>query len=63
MKPRQWKRNSSQTSNCGGARESLESSFQSMENVSDRKPKPKQSAKKKEEEIAKMVKGFRKHHA
>ena len=37
--------------------------FQSMENVKDRKPKPKQSAKKKEEEIVKMVKVFRKHHA
>ena len=37
--------------------------FKSMENVKGRKPKPKQSAKKKEEEIAKMVKSFRKHHA
>ena len=36
--------------------------FQSMGNVKDRKPKPKQSAKKQEEEIAKMVKGFRKQH-
>jgi len=36
--------------------------FKSMENVKDRKPKPKQSAKKQEEEIAKMVKGFRKQH-
>ena len=34
--------------------------FKSMENVKDRKPKPKQSAKKQEEEIAKMMKGFRK---
>ena len=37
--------------------------FKSMENVKDRKPKPKQSAKEREEEIAKMVKGFRKQHA
>jgi bifunctional DNA-binding transcriptional regulator/antitoxin component of YhaV-PrlF toxin-antitoxin module len=37
--------------------------FKSMENVKDRKPKPKQSAKKKEEEIAKVVKSFRIHHA
>lgn len=36
--------------------------FASMENVKDRKPKPKQSAKKQEEEIAKMVKDFRKQH-
>ncbi len=36
--------------------------FQSMENVKDRKPKPKQGVKKQEEEIAKMVKSFRKHH-
>lgn len=35
--------------------------FKFMENVKDRKPKPKQSVKKQEEEIAKMVKGFRKH--
>lgn len=37
--------------------------FKSMENVKDRKPKPKQRAKEQEEEIAKMVKSFRKHHA
>ncbi len=37
--------------------------FKSMDNVKDLKPKPKQSAKKKEEEIAKMVKSSRKHHA
>ncbi len=37
--------------------------FQSIENVKDRKPKPKQNAKKQEEEIVKIVKGFRKQHA
>ena len=37
--------------------------FESMENVKDRKPKPKQSAKEQEEEIAKTVKSFRKQHA
>lgn len=37
--------------------------FKSMENVKDSRPKPKQSAKKQEEEIAKMVKAFRKQHA
>jgi len=36
--------------------------YKSMENVKDRKPKPKQSAKKQEEEIAKMMKNFRKQH-
>ena len=37
--------------------------FESMGKVKDRKPKPKQSAKEQEEEIAKTVKDFRKQHA
>ena len=36
--------------------------FKSMENIKNRTPKAKQSAKKQEEEIAKMVKDFRKQH-
>ncbi len=37
--------------------------FESMENVKDLKPKPKQIVKEQEEEIAKMVKSYRKQHA
>lgn len=37
--------------------------FESVKNVKDSKPKPKQSAKKQEEEITKLVKGYRKQHA
>ncbi len=34
----------------------------SMTSAKDRKPKPKQSTKKQEEEITKMVKDYRKQH-
>jgi AbrB family looped-hinge helix DNA binding protein len=37
--------------------------FGAMKRVEDRKPKPKQSPKEQEEEIARMVKDFRKRHA
>ena len=39
-----------------------ENAFQAIEEVEDRQPNPHQTLKDQEEEIADMVKDFRKHH-